>query len=146
VVTILVQMEPRWILRDFDLAGILCPARNSTLYLRPTLVRATSGAIRSPSCLTLASRSALPLQPTCSPCLPHTQLPDAVYPVSVCSASPTPVERTLKRRLSAVLPIRNAPIRFRFEQVCSCDRSNLIPKDPVMPILIPNLILNLIPI
>ena len=39
---------PRWILRDFDLAGILCPARNSTLYLRPTLVRATSGAIRSP--------------------------------------------------------------------------------------------------
>ena len=48
VVTILVQMEPRWILRDFDLAGILCPARNSTLYLRPTLVRATSGAIRSP--------------------------------------------------------------------------------------------------
>jgi len=97
-------------------------------------------------CLTLASRSALPLQPTCSPCLPHTQLPDAVYPVSVCSASPTLVERTLKRRLSAVLPIRNAPIRFRFEQVCSCERSNLIPKDPVMPILIPNLILNLIPI
>jgi len=97
------------------------------------------------SCLTLCSPP-LPLQPTCSPCLPHTQLPDAVYPVSVCSASPTPVERTLKRRLSAVLPIRNAPIRFRFEQVCSCERSNLIPKDPVMPILIPNLILNLIPI
>jgi hypothetical protein len=91
------------------------------------------------SCLTLCSP---PAAYTCSPCLPHTQLPDAVYPVSVCSASPTPVERTLKRRLSAVLPIRNAPIRIRFEQVCSCERSNLIPKDPV----IPNLILNLIPI
>jgi hypothetical protein len=92
---------PRWILRDFDLAGILCPARNSTLYLRPTLVRATSGAIRSPHAsllphallspcslpaalayLTLSflmpsilCLSAICLQRIANPCGAHTQAP-----------------------------------------------------------------------
>ena len=57
-----------------------------------------------------ASRSAPPLQPTSAALASLTlSFPDAVYPVSVCSASPTPLERTLKRRLSAVLPIRYAP-------------------------------------
>ena len=77
-----------------------------------------------------ASRSAPPLQPTSAALASLTlSFPDALYPVSVCSTSPTSsLERTLKRRLSAVLPIigtRRDP-RFRFEHLCSCERSNLM--------------------
>ena len=72
-----------WIIRDFDLAGILCPARNSTTCDRPWC--ATSDAIRSPHMPHLPDA----LLPPCS--LPAAlayltlSFPDAVYPVSVFS-------------------------------------------------------------
>ena len=81
------------------------------LYLRPTLVR-HERCYQEPACLTVALLLPHALLSPCS--LPAAlayltlSFPDAVYPVlqRIASASPTPLERTLKRRLSAVLPIR----------------------------------------
>ena len=103
-----------WIIRDFDLAGILCPARNSTTCDRPwCATRAMlSGARTCLTCLTLCSPPAAYLQPS------PTSHSASLMPSILCRSS-APLS-------SAVLPIRYAPIRFRFEQVCSCERSNLM--------------------
>ena len=71
-----------------------------------------------------ASRSAPPLQPTSAALASLTlSFPDALYPVSVCSTSPTSsLERTLKRRLSAVLPIIGTRRAIRDSDSSICAR------------------------
>ena len=72
-----------------------------------------SGARTCLTCLTLCSPPAAYLQPS------PTSHSASLMPSILCRSS-APLS-------SAVLPIRYAPIRFRFEQdVCSCERSNLM--------------------
>ena len=80
-----------------------------------------------------ASRSAPPLQPTSAALASLTlSFPDAVYPVSVCSALAAHRQPQLSSAHSSAalapccqLGTRRNP-RFRFEHLCSCERSNLM--------------------
>ena len=78
------------------------------------------------SCLTLSPPCSLPaanLQPS-PPSHSASLMPSSLSSVGLpCSTSPKPPERTLKRRAAN----RYAPIRLRFEHLCLCESSNLMP-------------------